>query len=185
MTSPHCYNHSLFKSSTCLAICPWGTDVDNKGMPFFILWMFAWVEIIYLFFLPYSSLRRSLKDLHPHVRDCVKSYIQPWLVVSRRLMTIYRNIHSFISFILSPLNLFSGLWACWSLSQFKVKVWYTLDKLPVDLWAIDRNMITKLISFGVLESATYRIRKQYYNCSSPKSHKKCHHCVLSVTHLCF
>uniref|UniRef100_A0A8D3DT20 Dedicator of cytokinesis 8 n=1 Tax=Scophthalmus maximus TaxID=52904 RepID=A0A8D3DT20_SCOMX len=25
-------------------------------------------------------------ELDPHVRDCVKSYIQPWLVVSRRLM---------------------------------------------------------------------------------------------------
>uniref|UniRef100_A0A8C4GQU1 Dedicator of cytokinesis 8 n=1 Tax=Dicentrarchus labrax TaxID=13489 RepID=A0A8C4GQU1_DICLA len=30
-------------------------------------------------------------ELDPHVRDCVKSYIQPWLVVSRRYIFSYRN----------------------------------------------------------------------------------------------
>uniref|UniRef100_A0A8C4EXQ3 Dedicator of cytokinesis 8 n=1 Tax=Dicentrarchus labrax TaxID=13489 RepID=A0A8C4EXQ3_DICLA len=33
-------------------------------------------------------------ELDPHVRDCVKSYIQPWLVVSRRYIFSYRNTTS-------------------------------------------------------------------------------------------
>lgn len=34
------------------------------------------------FYPPCPSLCRL--ELDPHVRDCVKSYIQPWLLVSRR-----------------------------------------------------------------------------------------------------
>uniref|UniRef100_A0A673BLM7 Dedicator of cytokinesis 8 n=1 Tax=Sphaeramia orbicularis TaxID=375764 RepID=A0A673BLM7_9TELE len=45
-------------------------------------------------------------ELEPHVRDCVKSYTQPWLVVSRSALTYtYHSSHPALSVVLCPLFL--------------------------------------------------------------------------------